>query len=265
METLLNELSTLGKGKNEQLMEQLAKDYDITVQYTRQNNDDLFHTQQLLVYLIWLTLDRQKKFKMEDSFEKTFYHSCYTRNNEGTNIRIRYEKGEQCITGGTNNSFWVRKLYQNTERNRQCKKKTACIFKFFQDINNGIIKKVPKNYLKAMETMKIINTYTSILYTVQLMSFYLKQKDVIIGTVIVYILEKNSFCLVCKFNRDLTTYYETEQETINKKSKILKIYRALMTFIYMIRYWNIISPHLMSNFNFFGSIWHRCFKYVNSY
>ena len=58
METLLNELSTLGKGKNEQLMEQFAKDYDITVQYTRQNNDDLFHTQQLLVYLIWLTLDR---------------------------------------------------------------------------------------------------------------------------------------------------------------------------------------------------------------
>ena len=58
METLLNELSTLGKGKNEQLMEQLAKDYDITVQYTRQNNDDLFHAQQLLVYLIWLTLDR---------------------------------------------------------------------------------------------------------------------------------------------------------------------------------------------------------------
>ena len=96
--------------------------------------------------------------------------------------------------------------------------------------------------------MKIINTYTSTLYTVQLMSFYLKQKDVIIGIVIVYILEKKSFCLVCKFNRDLTTYYETEQKTINRKSKILKIYRALMTFIYMVRYWNIISPHLMSNF-----------------
>ena len=96
--------------------------------------------------------------------------------------------------------------------------------------------------------MKTINTYTSTLYTVQLMSFYLKQKDVIIGIVIVYILEKKSFCLVCKFNRDLTTYYETEQEIINRKSKILKIYRALMTFIYMVRYWNIISPHLMSNF-----------------
>ena len=96
--------------------------------------------------------------------------------------------------------------------------------------------------------MKTINTYTSTLYTVQLMSFYLKQKDVIIGIVIVYILEKESFCLVCKFNRDLTTYYETEQEIINRKSKILKIYRALMTFIYMVRYWNIISPHLMSNF-----------------
>ena len=69
---------------------------------------------------------------MEDSFEKTFNHSCYTRNNEGTNIPIRYEKGGQCITGGTNNYFWVRKLYQNTERNRQCKKKQLAFFNLFR-------------------------------------------------------------------------------------------------------------------------------------
>ena len=50
-------------------------------------------------------------------------HSCYTQNSDGTNIRIRYEKGKQFITGGTNNPFWDRKLYQNTERNRKCKKR----------------------------------------------------------------------------------------------------------------------------------------------
>ena len=79
-----------------------------------------------------------------------------------------------------------------------------------------------------------------------------------------YIPEKNSICLVCKFNRDLTICYEIEREAINEKSKIPKICRALMTFIYLIRYWSIVSPDLISNFNLFGSSQHRCFKYVKS-
>ena len=42
---------------------------------------------------------------MRDSIEKKNYQSCYIQNNDGTNIRIRYEKGKLCINGATNNPF----------------------------------------------------------------------------------------------------------------------------------------------------------------
>ena len=92
-------------------MKKYAKDNDKKMQYIRQDNEHLFQSQKLLVCLILSTLDRQKNLEMEDSDESKIYYSCYTQNNDRTNIFIRHEKGKQCITGGTNNPFCGRKLY----------------------------------------------------------------------------------------------------------------------------------------------------------
>lgn len=106
---------------------------------------------------------------------KKNYHSCYTRINDGKFFLKRYEKGKLYITGGTNNPFWNRMLYQNTQRNRKCKskKKEVVNFVIFLGIKkNGIVKtKMSKNIGGRQRKNLTDNTFTSILYPAQLMSF----------------------------------------------------------------------------------------------
>ena len=42
---------------------------------------------------------------------KNLYHTCFTRNGEGTRVLINWDNGERCITGMTEDPFWDRKLY----------------------------------------------------------------------------------------------------------------------------------------------------------
>lgn len=96
---------------------------------------------------------------------KKNYHSCYTRINDGKFFLKRYEKGKLYITGGTNNPFWNRMLYQNTQY--------FVNFVIFLGIKkNGIVKtKMSKNIGGRQRKNLTDNTFTSILYPAQLMSF----------------------------------------------------------------------------------------------
>ena len=54
--------------------------------------------------------------------KKGIYHNCYQRNNDGTRVMIDWENSEQCLTGGTSDPFWARKLHNKLTRNRKSKK-----------------------------------------------------------------------------------------------------------------------------------------------
>ena len=108
------------------------------------------------------------------------------------------------------------------------------------------------------------NTFTSILYSVQLMSFNLSRKNILL-VLWLHIFQKNVIFDICRFSMDLTIYHNTELETMDRMSKIPKISKVLMIFIHLKQYWNIINPDFITNFNFFKSPWHHCFKYVNNY
>ena len=42
---------------------------------------------------------------MSKNIKRKLYHTCFTRNDDGTMILIDWENGKRCITGGTNNPF----------------------------------------------------------------------------------------------------------------------------------------------------------------
>ena len=58
---------------------------------------------------------------MPKNSKQKLYHTCFTRNNDGTRVLIDWDNGKRCIPGGTNQSFWDRKLYNELERNRKSK------------------------------------------------------------------------------------------------------------------------------------------------
>ena len=56
------------------------------------------------------------------SANKVLYHTCFTRNENGTRILIKRDNAERHITGMTEDSFWDRKLYSELKRDRLAKK-----------------------------------------------------------------------------------------------------------------------------------------------
>ena len=55
------------------------------------------------------------------SQNKNLYHTCFTRNDDGTRILINLGKGEKCIMGMNEDPFWDRKLYNELKRSRKAK------------------------------------------------------------------------------------------------------------------------------------------------
>ena len=55
------------------------------------------------------------------SQNKNLYHTCFTRNDDGTRILINLNKGEKCIMGMNEDRFWDRKLYNELKRSRKAK------------------------------------------------------------------------------------------------------------------------------------------------
>ena len=46
------------------------------------------------------------------SQNKILYHTCFTRNDDGTRVLINWSNGERCITGMTEYPFWDKKTLQ---------------------------------------------------------------------------------------------------------------------------------------------------------
>ena len=59
---------------------------------------------------------------MSKNIEQKLSHTCFTRNDDKTRVLIDWDNGERCITGGTKDSFWDRKLCNELKRNRKSKK-----------------------------------------------------------------------------------------------------------------------------------------------
>ena len=55
------------------------------------------------------------------SDKQRLYHNCFTRNSDGMNIKIEWDKGQRCIYGGMDNPYWDKKLYNKPIRQRDCK------------------------------------------------------------------------------------------------------------------------------------------------
>ena len=56
------------------------------------------------------------------STERTLYHTCFTRNDDGTPVSVNLDSGQQCKMGMTEDTFWDRKLYNELRKNRVAKK-----------------------------------------------------------------------------------------------------------------------------------------------
>ena len=63
-----------------------------------------------------------KKPHVTMSQNKNLYHTCFTRNDDGTRVLINWDNGERCITGMADDPFWNRKLYNKLKRSRVAKK-----------------------------------------------------------------------------------------------------------------------------------------------
>ena len=51
-----------------------------------------------------------KQLKMLQNVEQKLYHTCFTRKKDGTRVFIDWDNDERCITGGTNDTFWDKKV-----------------------------------------------------------------------------------------------------------------------------------------------------------
>ena len=51
--------------------------------------------------------------------KQKLFHTCFTRNDDRTRVLIDWDNDKRCVTGGTNDAFWDRKLYNKLERNRK--------------------------------------------------------------------------------------------------------------------------------------------------
>ena len=56
------------------------------------------------------------------SQNKNLYHTCFTRNCDGTRVLINWDNVKRCITGMTEDPFWDRKLYNEVKRSTVAKK-----------------------------------------------------------------------------------------------------------------------------------------------
>ena len=50
------------------------------------------------------------------------YHTCFTRNDDGTRVLVDLDKGEECVSGMTEERFWDKKLYDVLKRGRTAEK-----------------------------------------------------------------------------------------------------------------------------------------------